>query len=363
MAGMRVYNFSAGPAMLPLDALNVAQSELTDWKSSGMSVLEVSHRGKDFVACAAETEALLREVVGIPQNYKVLFLQGGATGQFDAIPLNLTAVGDKVNFFNTGQWSAKAIKAAKAQGLQVDVIVDQAESKYADTPAPDSFVVDPTAAYLHYTPNETIGGVEFGYVPNAGQVPLVADFSSTILSRPLDVSPYAMIYAGAQKNMGPSGLCVAIVREDLLGKARPGTPTIWNYAAMAEADSMLNTPPTFGIYLLGLILKWVKDAGGLSAMGERNRAKAEALYGFIDASDYYRNPVALDSRSWMNVPFLQANGELDKAFVAEANSAGLTNLAGHRSVGGMRASIYNAMPLEGVNALIDFMTDFERRNG
>jgi phosphoserine aminotransferase len=360
---MRVYNFSAGPAMLPLDALNVAQSELTDWKNSGMSVLEVSHRGKDFVACAAETESLLREVVGIPQNYKVLFLQGGATGQFDAIPLNLTAAGDKVNFFNTGQWSVKAIKAAKAQGLEVDVIVDRAESKYTDTPAADSFVVDPEAAYLHYTPNETIGGVEFGYVPETGQVPLVADFSSTILSRPLDVSPYSMIYAGAQKNMGPSGLCVAIVREDLLGKARPGTPTIWNYTAMAEADSMLNTPPTFGIYLLGLILKWVKDAGGLEAMGERNRAKAEALYGYIDASDYYSNPVALDSRSWMNVPFLQANSELDKAFVAEANSAGLTNLAGHRSVGGMRASIYNAMPLEGVTALIDFMTDFERRNG
>jgi phosphoserine aminotransferase len=363
MQGMRVYNFSAGPAMLPLDVLNVAQSELTDWKNSGMSVLEVSHRGKDFVACAAESEALLREVVGIPDNYKVLFLQGGASGQFDAIPLNLTASGDKVDFFKTGQWSAKAIKAAKAQGLEVDVIVDRAESNYTDTPAPDSFTVDPKAAYLHYTPNETIGGVEFSYVPATGDVPLVADFSSTILSRPLDVTPYAMVYAGAQKNMGPSGLCVAIVRDDLLGKARPGTPSIWNYSAMAEADSMLNTPPTFGIYLLGLILKWVKDAGGLAAMGERNRAKAEALYGFIDASDYYRNPVAADSRSWMNVPFLQANPELDKTFVAEANKAGLTNLAGHRTVGGMRASIYNAMPLAGVNALIDFMTDFERRNG
>lgn len=363
MKGMRVYNFSAGPAMLPIDALNVAQSELTDWKSSGMSVLEVSHRGKDFVACAAETEALLREVLAIGDDYKVLFLQGGATGQFDAIPLNLTAAGDRVEFFNTGQWSAKAIKAAKAQGLDVNVIVDRAESKYTDTPAADSFTVDTDAAYLHYTPNETIGGVEFGYVPQTGEVPLVADFSSTILSRPVDVSRYGLIYAGAQKNMGPSGLCVAIVRSDLLGKARPGTPSVWNYTAMADADSMLNTPPTFGIYLLGLILKWVKQTGGLAAMADRNRAKAEALYGYIDASGYYSNPVAKDSRSWMNVPFLQANADLDKTFVAEATAAGLTNLAGHRSVGGMRASIYNAMPLEGVQALIDFMTEFERRNG
>jgi len=349
--------------MLPIDALSVAQSELTDWRSSGMSVLEVSHRGKDFVACAAETEALLREVMAIPEGYKVLFLQGGATGQFDAIPLNLTAPGDKVNFINTGQWSAKAIKAAKAQQLDVSVIADRSESNYTDTPPAASVSVDPQAAYLHYTPNETIGGVEFGYVPETGTVPLVADMSSTILSRPVDISQFGLVYAGAQKNMGPSGLCVAIVREDLTGHARPGTPSIWNYAAMADADSMLNTPPTFGIYLLGLILKWIVQTGGLTAMAERNKAKAEALYGFVDASSYYRNPVAVDSRSWMNVPFLQANGELDKTFVAEATAAGLTNLAGHRSVGGMRASIYNAMPIEGVNALIDFMTDFERRNG
>jgi phosphoserine aminotransferase len=363
MAAMRAYNFSAGPAMLPLDALKVAQSELTDWQGSGMSVLEVSHRGKAFVACAAETEALFREILGVPDNYRVLFLQGGASGQFDAIPLNLTAPGDVVNFLNTGQWSAKAIKAAKAQGLSVDVLADQAASNYTDTPAAGSFAVDPAAKYLHYTPNETIGGVEFGYVPDAGGVPLVADVSSTILSRPLDVSRFGLIYGGAQKNMGPSGLAVVVVRDDLVGHARPGTPSIWDYRQMAESDSMLNTPPTFGIYLLGLILAWVKELGGLEAMAERNRAKADALYGFIDASDYYSNPVALDSRSWMNVPFLQANADLDKAFVAEAAAAGLTNLAGHRSVGGMRASIYNAMPIEGVNALIDFMADFERRNG
>ena len=360
---MRVYNFSAGPAMLPLAALEAARSELTDWQGSGSSVMEVSHRGKAFVACAAETEALLRELMGVPENYKVLFLQGGASGQFDAIPLNLAAPGDPADFLNTGQWSAKAIKAAKAQGLAVSVLADEAASHYTTTPAEGSFSVNPAAAYLHYTPNETIGGVEFGYVPDAGGVPLVADMSSTILSRPVDVSRYGLIYAGAQKNMGPSGLCVVIVRDDLIGNARPGTPSIWDYKAMADADSMLNTPPTFGIYLLGKILAWVKESGGLAGMAERNRAKADALYGFIDASDYYSNPVAKDSRSWMNVPFLQARPELDKAFVTEGEGAGLTAVAGHRSVGGMRASIYNAMPLEGVQALIDFMTDFERRNG
>ncbi|MGV8908236.1 MAG: 3-phosphoserine/phosphohydroxythreonine transaminase [Propionicimonas sp.] len=359
---MRVYNFSAGPAMLPLPALEVAQSELTDWQGSGSSVMEVSHRGKAFVACAAETESLLRELLGVPDNYKVLFLQGGASGQFDAIPMNLTAEGDRVDFLNTGQWSAKAIKSSQKQGLIVDVLADEAASNYTTTPAAGSYTVEPSARYLHYTPNETIGGVEFGYVPDAGGVPLVADLSSTILSRPIDVSAFGLIYAGAQKNMGPSGLCVVIVRDDLIGNARPSTPSIWDYKAMADSDSMLNTPPTFGIYLLGKILAWVKDAGGLAAMGERNRAKAEALYGYIDASEYYRNPVALDSRSWMNVPFLQARPELDKTFVTEATAAGLTNLAGHRSVGGMRASIYNAMPADGVQALIDFMAAFERRN-
>ncbi len=360
---MRVFNFSAGPAMLPLAPLQAAQSELTDWQGSGSSVMEVSHRGKAFVACAAETETLLRELMGIPEDYRVLFLQGGASGQFDAIPLNLTAEGDRVAYLHTGQWSAKAITAARKAGLAVDVLTDEVASNYTTTPAPGSFRVDPATTYLHYTPNETIGGVEFGYVPDSGDVPLVADLSSTILSRPIEVSRYGLIYAGAQKNMGPAGLCVVIVRDSLLGRARPITPSVWNYAEMAATDSMLNTPPTFGIYLLGKILAWVRDEGGLAAMAERNRAKAEALYGFIDTSDYYSNPVAPDSRSWMNVPFLQADSSLDKAFVAEADAAGLTSLAGHRSVGGMRASIYNAMPLEGVRALIDFMTDFERRNG
>ncbi len=360
---MRVYNFSAGPAMLPLPALEAAQSELTDWRGTGSSVMEVSHRGKDFVACAAETEALLRELMGIPENYKVLFLQGGASGQFDAIPLNLAAEGDKVEFLNTGQWSAKAIKAAKKQGLDVSVLADEADTNYTTVPAAGSYAVDPASAYLHYTPNETIGGVEFDYVPETGDVPLVADFSSTILSRPIDVSRYGLIYAGAQKNMGPSALSVEIVRDDLVGKARATTPSVLDYAQMAASDSMLNTPPTFGIYLLGQILEWNAELGGLTAMADRNRAKAAALYGAIDGSDYYSNPVAPNARSWMNVPFLIADPALDKTFVAEAAAAGLANLAGHRSVGGMRASISNAMPIEGVQALIDFMADFEKRNG
>ena len=359
---MRVFNFSAGPAAMPLEVLEEAGAELTNWQGSGMSVMEVSHRGKPFVAYAAETEAALRRVMGISDDYDVLIIQGGAMGQFAAIPMNLSAPGDVVDFLNTGQWTAKAIKEAKAQGCDVRVLTDEKASNYTTTPAAGSYTVDADAKYLHYTPNETIGGVEFGYVPDAGDVPLVADMSSTILSRPIDVSKFGLIFAGAQKNMGPAGLAVVIVRKDLTGKARPNTPSIWDYSQMAANDSMLNTPPTFGIYLLGKILAWVERSGGLEGMGERNRAKAERLYGYIDASDFYSNPVALDSRSWMNVPFLVAKPELEKQFVAEAEAAGLTNLAGHRSVGGMRASIYNAMPIEGVDALITFMDDFARAN-
>jgi phosphoserine aminotransferase len=359
---MRVYNFSAGPAAMPLEVLEEARSELTDWQGSGMSVMEVSHRGKAFVAYAAETEAALRRVMGISDDYAVLIIQGGAMGQFAAIPMNLSAPGDVVDFINTGQWSAKAIKEAKGLGCDARVIADEKASNYTTTPAPGSYEIDPDAAYLHYTPNETIGGVEFGYVPDVGGVPLVADMSSTILSRPIDVTKFGLIFAGAQKNMGPAGLAVVIVRKDLMGRARPGTPSIWDYAQMAANDSMLNTPPTFGIYLLGKILAWVERQGGLDGMAARNRAKAEALYSYIDASEFYSNPVAHDSRSWMNVPFLVAKPELEKAFVAQAEAAGLTNLAGHRSVGGMRASIYNAMPLEGVEALIAFMDDFAKVN-
>jgi len=356
---MRVYNFSAGPAAIPLEVLEQAQSELCDWQGSGMSVLEVSHRGKDFVACAAHAEELLRELLGVPDNYRVLFLQGGATGQFAAVPMNLTAAGDTIALLNTGQWSGKALKAAQAQGLQVQVAADEAASNYTTVPAQGSFTIDPAARYLHYTPNETIGGVEFGYIPDSGAVPLVADFSSSILSEPLEVSRFGLIYAGAQKNMGPAGLTLVVVRDDLLDRARPETPDIFNYAKMAASDSMLNTPPTFGIYLLGLTLEWIQKQGGLEAIGARNQAKADALYGAIDTSSLYHNPVALDARSKMNVVFTLSDPELTGAFVSEASAAGLTSLKGHRSVGGIRASIYNAMDLAGVEALIEFMAAFE----
>jgi phosphoserine aminotransferase len=359
---MRVYNFSAGPAMLPEPVLQQAKDELLDWNGSGMSVMEVSHRSKEFVACAERAEASLRDLMGIPGDYRVLFLQGGAFGQFAAVPLNLAADGAPADYLSTGDWSAKAVAEARKY-VTPRVIADEKPDNYVRVPAAGSFQVNADAAYLHYTPNETIRGVEFGYVPDAGDVPLVADLSSTILSRPIDVSRFGVIYAGAQKNMGPSGMCVVIVRDDLLERARPATPSVWHYANMAANGSMLNTPPTFGWYLLGLVYDWVQAQGGLTAMAARNRAKAEALYGFIDASDFYANPVQPDSRSWMNVPFLIARPELEKTFVAQAAQAGLTNLGGHRSVGGMRASIYNAMPLEGVLALIDFMKEFERTNG
>ena len=360
-ASVRVYNFSAGPAVMPIEVLERARAELTDWRGSGMSVMEVSHRGKDFVACAADAEARLRRVMGIPDDYAVLFIQGGATGQFSAVPMNLTSPGDTISLVNTGQWSAKAEKEAASLGLDVAVVADEAASGYTTTPAPGSFAAAPGSAYLHYTPNETIGGVEFGYVPEV-DVPLVADASSTILSRPIDVSRFGVIYAGTQKNMGPAGMAVVIVRRDLLGRARPGTPSVFDYAKMDRTDSMLNTPPTFSIYLLGLILGWVEDQGGLEAMGKLNKDKADALYQYVDASPFYSNPVDPSARSWMNVPFLLARPELDTQFVSEAASAGLMNLAGHRSVGGMRASIYNAMPIEGVLALIDFMDGFASRH-
>ncbi|WP_136192051.1 3-phosphoserine/phosphohydroxythreonine transaminase [Actinomyces procaprae] len=357
---MRVYNFSAGPAQLPLPVLEQAAAELTDWQGSGMSVLEVSHRGKDFVACAADAEAAFRRVAGVPDNYRVLFLAGGATGQFSAIPMNLAARGATAAYLNTGQWSKKAIKEAGRQGVDVRVVADESASAYTTTPEPGSFTVPADAAYLHYTPNETIGGVEFPYIPDVGDVPLVADFSSTYLSRPIDVERFGVVYGGAQKNLGPAGLAIVVVREDLLGRAREDVPAIWDWKVMAEADSMLNTPPTFSIYLLGLILHWIESTGGLEAMGERNRAKAERLYAAIDASDFYTNPVQARSRSWMNIPFTLADPALDADFLAGADAAGLTNLKGHRSVGGMRASIYNAMPADGVTALIDYMTEFER---
>jgi phosphoserine aminotransferase len=361
---VRVYNFASGPAALPLEVLEQAREELTDWRGSGMSVMEVSHRSKAFTAVAEEAESTLRSLLSIPGGYEVLFLQGGATGQFAAIPMNLTAPGVVADYVNTGAWSKKAIGEAKRLQVKVNVAGDEAASNYTTVPDQGSLKLTPGAAYLHYTPNETIGGVEFAYVPQSGSgVPLVADMSSTILSRPIDVSKFGLIYAGAQKNIGPSGLCVVIVREDLLGKARPGTPSVWDYHAMAAESSMLNTPPTFGWYIAGLVLKWVQAQGGVEAMGARNRAKAELLYRTIDESGFYRNPVAKSCRSWMNVPFTLPRPELEQTFLAEAKTAGLVSLEGHRSVGGMRASIYNAMPLEGVQALVAFMKEFQRRHG
>jgi phosphoserine aminotransferase len=358
---MRVFNFSPGPAVLPQEVLEQAREELLDWRGTGMSVMEMSHRGKAFISIAAAAEADLRELLAVPKNYKVLFLQGGATGQFAAIPLNLTTPDSVVDYVNTGSWSKKAIGEAKHYA-RVNVAADAGEP-YVSIPAVDSWKRTPDAAYLHYTPNETIGGVEYHFVPDVGSVPLVADMSSTILSRPLDVAKFGLIYAGAQKNIGPAGLTLVIVREDLLGRARPATPAFMDFAAMAKEGSMLNTPPTFAWYMAGLVFQWLKRNGGLQAMGERNRAKAEKLYAAIDGSSFYRNPVAKDARSWMNVPFTLANPELDKTFIAEAKQVGLVTLEGHRSVGGMRASLYNAMPMEGVNALVDFMQTFEKQHG
>jgi phosphoserine aminotransferase len=359
---VRVFNFAAGPATLPLEVLDQARAELTDWQGSGMSVMEVSHRSKAFIAVAEEAESLLRELLAVPPSYRVLFLQGGATGQFAAIPMNLAREDSTVDYINTGSWSKKAIGEAQRY-CKVNVAADEAASGYCTVPEAAALTLTAGAAYVHYTPNETIGGVEFPYVPHTAGVPLVADMSSNILSRPIEVAKFGLIYAGAQKNMGPAGLCVVIVRDDLIGKARAGTPSVWDYKAMADEGSMLNTPPTFGWYIAGLTFKWLKARGGVAASGERNRAKADKLYRAIDESGFYRNPVARNARSWMNVPFTLAKPQLDKAFLAQARAAGLTNLEGHRSVGGMRASLYNAMPPEGVDALVGFMKEFQRRNG
>ncbi|MET0015273.1 MAG: 3-phosphoserine/phosphohydroxythreonine transaminase [Sedimenticola sp.] len=357
----RVYNFSAGPAALPEDVLKQAQEELLDWHGSGMSVMEMSHRGKEYMSIASEAESDLRELMAIPDNYKVLFLQGGASSQFAMVPLNLLKGKGGADYLNTGSWSKKAIAEAKRY-CDVNIAGASPDGQFT-VPAQEALNLNGDAAYVHYTPNETIQGIEFPYVPETGDVPLVADFSSTIISRPVDVSRYGIIYAGAQKNIGPAGLTVVIVREDLIGGAADNTPTMFNYETHAGADSMYNTPPTYGWYLAGLVFKWIKNNGGLTAMAEVNERKAGALYQAIDNSDFYNNPVDPVCRSWMNVPFTLADAELDATFLSEAAEAGLKTLKGHRSVGGMRASIYNAMPEAGVQALIDFMADFEKRNG
>jgi len=357
---MRVYNFSAGPAMLPTAVLEQAQRELCDWGGSGMSVMEVSHRGRAFGEVAATAERDLRDLLGIPAHYKVLFLAGGATLQFSAIPLNLSAPGAVADYVGTGTWSCRALADARRY-REVNVAADAAAGRYTGVPPEALWHRSRNAAYLHYCVNETIGGVEFPFVP-ASDAPLVADVSSTILSRPLDVSRFGLLYAGAQKNIGPSGLTLVIVREDLLGRSRSDLPPVLDYTVQAREGSMLNTPPTFGWYLAGLVFKWLKAEGGVAAMGARNRAKAERLYGYIDGSGYYSNPVVASCRSWLNVPFRLPRAELEAVFAAEAKESGLTNLEGHRSVGGMRASLYNAMPLAGVEALVAFMRDFAARH-
>jgi phosphoserine aminotransferase len=356
----RVYNFSAGPAAIPEEVLVQAREELLDWQGSGMSVMEMSHRGKEFMSIAEQAEADLREILAIPANYKVLFLQGGASTQFAMIPMNLAASG-KADYVNTGSWSKKAIAEAK-RFTQVNLAATTEDSKFSRAPEQEELKLDSSAAYVHYTPNETIGGVEFSYVPETGDVPLVADMSSTILSRPIDVSRYGIVYAGAQKNIGPAGLTVVIIRDDLLDKAGDDVPAMLNYKTHVENDSMYNTPPTYAWYVAGLVFQWIKRKGGLSVMAEINLRKADKLYAAIDNSPFYQNPVEHGSRSWMNVPFTLANAELDPMFLLQAKEAGLVTLKGHRSVGGMRASIYNAMPEAGVDALIAFMADFEKRH-
>ena len=358
----RVFNFSAGPAAIPQAVLERAREEMLDWQGSGMSVMEMSHRGKEFVSIAEQAEADLRELMAIPANYKVLFLQGGASSQFAAVPMNLLRGKTTADYVNTGAWSKKAIAEAKKY-CDVNVVASSEDSKFTTVPAFADWDLNADAAYVHYTPNETIGGVEFQEIPDVGDVPLVADMSSTILSRPIDVSRFGVIYAGAQKNIGPAGLTVAIVREDLMGNVIGGTPSMLNYQVQADADSMYNTPPTYGWYLAGLVFQWLKGLGGLEAMAKINQRKADKLYSAIDASDFYNNPVDIVYRSWMNIPFTLANPDLDKTFLTEAAAQGLVTLKGHRSVGGMRASIYNAMPEEGIDALVSFMADFEKRHG
>ena len=358
----RAYNFCAGPAALPEAVLQRAQGELLDWHGKGLSVMEMSHRSDEFVSIATKAEQDLRDLLNIPSNYKVLFLQGGASQQFAQIPLNLLPEGASADYIDTGIWSQKAIEEASRFG---NVNVAATAKPYDDfaIPGQNEWQLSKDAAYVHYAPNETIGGLEFQWIPETGDVPLVADMSSDILSRPVDVSRFGMIYAGAQKNIGPSGIVVNIVREDLLGHARSICPTMLNYKVAADNGSMYNTPATYSWYLSGLVFEWLKEQGGVDAMEQRNRAKKDRLYGFIDSSEFYTNPISHNARSWMNVPFRLADERLDKAFLAGADARGLLNLKGHRSVGGMRASIYNALGLEAVEALVAYMAEFEKEHG
>ncbi|MEH6585971.1 MAG: 3-phosphoserine/phosphohydroxythreonine transaminase [Halioglobus sp.] len=357
----RCYNFCAGPAALPVPVLEQARDEMLDWRGAGLSIMEMSHRSPEVVGVAERAEATLRELMGISDDYAVLFLQGGASTQFSAVPLNLMGENGVADYVNTGQWSKKAIAEGKRYGA-INVAASSEDTRFSTIPAVDTWQLSDNAAYLHYTPNETIGGVEYFWVPQV-DAPLVVDMSSTILSRPVNVSDYGVIYAGAQKNIGPAGLTLVIVRRDLLGKADAKCPAMLDWQIAADNDSMYNTPPTFALYLGGLVFDWIKEQGGLEAMEVINRRKAQKLYAAIDGSSFYANPVEIQSRSLMNVPFTLAEASLDKQFLSESEEAGLLNLKGHRSVGGMRASLYNAVGEDAVDALIAFMQDFEQRNG
>ena len=356
----RVFNFSAGPAILPETVLRQAQNELLDWRGTGMSVMEMSHRDKAFMSIATEAEATLREILRVPPNYKVLFVQGGATAQFSFVPMNLAHGKPSADYLVTGFWGRKAAKEAQRYG-RVNIVAQP--EVFTAIPARDSWSLDPQAAYLHYTPNETIDGVEMHEVPDAGSVPLVADYSSSFLAHPIDVSKFGLIYAGAQKNAGPAGITIILVREDLLGHSHPLLPPVFDYKTIADNGSMLNTPPTYSWYICGLVFKWIRDQGGLTEIGARNQRKAQRLYDYLDGQDFYQAPVERSARSRMNVVFRLADSALDADFVAGAAKAGLPGIKGHRIVGGMRASLYNAMTEAGVEALVDYMKEFVRVRG
>lgn len=358
----RAFNFCAGPAALPTEVLEQVRDEMLDWQARGFSVIETSHRNPEFMAVATEAEQDFRDLLAIPDNYRVLFMQGGATAQFATVPLNLLGNGLYADYLDTGHWSSKAIKEA-SRYCRVKVVASSRDNNYVTIPDVSEWTLSPTAAYVHYTPNETIGGLAFSAIPETGDVPLVADMSSSILSTPLDIRRFGLIYASAQKNIGPSGLTMVIVRDNLLGYASGACPSLQNYQLMADHDSMLNTPPTFAWYLSGLVFKWLKRQGGLEAMHTVNQRKADKLYAAIDGSSFYSNSINPAFRSLMNVPFKLASDALNAVFLSEATEAGLLNLKGHRVVGGMRASLYNAVPEAGVDALIAFMADFEQRYG
>ncbi|QKQ24140.1 3-phosphoserine/phosphohydroxythreonine transaminase [Candidatus Ruthia endofausta] len=356
----QVYNFSAGPAMLPTEVLKQIQDELLEYGNTKTSVMEISHRGDDFMAMAQKSEQDLRDLMGIPNHYKVLFLQGGASAQFSMVPINLLQGKTKANYAHTGHWSKKAIAEGKRY-CEVNICTDSSDNKYTDIDAFENWNIDPDGAYLHYTPNETIAGLEFDYAPEVS-MPLVADMSSSILSREIDVSKYGVIYAGAQKNIGIAGLTIVIVREDLIGNVVANQPVLFDYTTQANNDSMYNTPSTYPWYVASRVFEWLKQQGGLNTMAKINQTKAKTLYDIIDDSDFYSNPVVVKYRSWMNVPFLLADESLNDFFLEKAVANNLITLKGHRSVGGMRASIYNAMPQEGINELVNFMKAFEKEN-